>query len=134
MSIENGGEVADDDPLLAIPRCHIRMLVYYVGRPPVMEGSLITTVLLNYQPTFCGTVTLESADLAKNPAINHRHLSTEKDRYCLRVAVSKAVDYIGTKGDKEMVSEDFLVREGWRPLGTESTDEEIDESFRSLSV
>lgn len=111
------------DLLLAEPRCHLGLLVNYVGLP--IDGSLITTFLLNLLPTARGEITLSSTDPAENPRVDHDHYSTEADRYRLRTGVRMAKKLMGTSAGKEVVVGE-VVEEHLEAISDAATDAEID--------
>jgi choline dehydrogenase-like flavoprotein len=86
-----------------------------MGAPGMMDGTLVTTITLNPLPTSRGTVTLKSPDPTEHPVIDHKHFSTEKDRFCFRTGARKFLDFMNTDSGKEIAIGEF-VAPGREPL------------------
>ncbi|KAE8446663.1 hypothetical protein EG329_011706 [Mollisiaceae sp. DMI_Dod_QoI] len=118
------GQLSEDaNPLLSEPRCHLGLVVQYVGMP--LDGTSIITYALNLLPTSRGTVELKSRDPNERPLIDNHHYETEADRYRIREAVRLIYKMMNTKKGREMVIGE-AVPEGRKGLSAESSDEEID--------
>jgi choline dehydrogenase-like flavoprotein len=130
--LRDNSRVTDEDSLLAGPRCHLGLLVYYIGRAGMMDGNAITTLTLNNLPTSRGYVTLASPDPNDHPVIYHNHLSAEKDRFCLRIGTREILNLMNTTAGKDMVIGEFAPS-GNRPLATGATHEKIDARIKEQS-
>jgi choline dehydrogenase-like flavoprotein len=119
------GEVPDSHPFLASPRCHLGLLVHYVGTP--MDGSIIKSYALNYLPTARGTITLASADPEENPVLDHYHYPTEADRYRLRTVIRMMRNMMmATEAGKKIVVGEDVIGD-LKAISEIAIDEEIDE-------
>lgn len=102
--IDINGEVSDSHPLLSEPRCPLGLLVDYIGAPIGMDGSAVTTISLNRLAPRGESATLPSVDPRDSVLIDHKHLSTEKDKLVLWMGARKALELMSTPSGKEIVS------------------------------
>ena len=128
---EGGMEMAEQHSLFTANRPHLACVVNYVGMP--MDGSLVTTYVINHLPTSRGTVTLASRDPAEEPVIDPNHFSTEADRYRIRTGQKMLLKMLGTPAGKEITVGE-AVPEGYQPLTLDSSDEEMDVRIRQNAL
>ncbi|CAD6580317.1 MAG: hypothetical protein ASARMPRED_009430 [Alectoria sarmentosa] len=117
--------------LLLKERVHTMMLVAYgpMAMGPnlsvPMDGSHISTISLLYQPTSRGSVTLSSINPEDPPVVNPAYYFTQADRVMLRSAVRNTLRVVETPAMQEII-ECESPPEGYPPLTSKSSDEEID--------
>lgn len=90
-----------------------------------MDGSHISTISLLYQPTSRGSITLSSTNPEDPPVVDPAYYSTQTDKVMLRSAVRNTLRVIETPPMQEVI-ECESPPEGYPPLTSKSTDEEID--------
>lgn len=117
--------------LLLRERVHTMMIVAYgpmalgPNRSIPIDGSHISTIALLYQPTSRGSITLSSANPEDPPFVDPAYYSTQADKVMLRSAVRNMLRVVETPA-MQAVIECESPPEGYPPLTSESTDEEID--------
>lgn len=117
--------------LLLKERVHTMMLVAYgpmamgPNRSVPMDGSHISTIALLYQPTSRGSLTLSSANPEDPPVVDPAYYFTQADKVMLRSAVRNILRVVETPAMQEVI-ECESPPEGYPPLTSKSTDEEID--------
>lgn len=127
----DGATLTASKQLLLKERVHTMMLVAYgpMALGPnssiPMDGSHIVTIALLYQPTSRGSITLSSADPEDPPVVDPAYYTTQTDKVMLRSAVRNMLRVIETPAMQEVI-ECETPPEGYPPLTSQSTDEEID--------
>ena len=127
----DGETLAASKQLLLKERVHTMMIVAYgpmamgPNRSIPMDGSHISTIALLYQPTSRGSVTLLSAHPEDNPVVDPAYYHTQADKVMLRAAVRNLLRVVETPAMQNVI-ECESPPEGYPPLTSESTDEEID--------
>ncbi len=117
--------------LLLKERVHTMMIVAYgpmamgPNRSVPMDGSHISTVALLYQPTSRGSITLSSTNPEDPPVVDPAYYSTQTDKVMLRSAIRNMLRVVETPAMQEVI-ECESPPEGYPPLTSKSTDEEID--------
>lgn len=117
--------------LLLKERAHTMMIVAYApmalgpNRSVPIDGSHISTIALLYQPTSRGSVTLSSANPEDPPVVDPAYYSTQADKVMLRSAIRNMLRVVETPAMQEVV-ECESSPEGYPPLTSKSTDNEID--------
>ena len=117
--------------LLLKERVHTMMIVAYgpmamgPNRSVPIDGSHISTIALLYQPTSRGSITLSSANPEDPPVVDPAYYSTQADKVMLRSAVRNMLRVVETPA-MQAVIECESPPEGYPPLTSKSTDEEID--------
>lgn len=117
-------------PDLLPGRRHYTMLIVYapmgLGGSETLDGSVITTIVLDYLPSSRGTITLSSADPEAQPVVDPKYYTTERDRLVLRSATRRMMQVIETPEMEEVVRDEIVGSEG-KPLTSKSPDEDIDQ-------
>ncbi|CAF9922171.1 MAG: hypothetical protein ALECFALPRED_002040 [Alectoria fallacina] len=117
--------------LLLKDRVHTMMLVAYgpMAMGPNLsvpiDGSHISTIALLYQPTSRGSITLSSVNPEDPPVVNPAYYFTQADKVMLRSAVRNTLRVVETPAMQKVI-ECESPPEGYPPLTSKSTDEEID--------
>ena len=131
-ALQADGEVltASRQPLLK-ERAHTMMLVAYgpmamgPNHSVPIDGSHISTIVLLYQPTSRGSLTLSSANPEDPPVVDPAYYATHADKAMLRSAVRQILRIMGTPAMQDVI-ECESPPEGYAPLTRNSTDAEID--------
>ncbi|MCJ1402321.1 hypothetical protein MMC11_005541 [Xylographa trunciseda] len=132
--VADEGTVSDDHPLLIRPRSFMESLLVYAGASqadPIvpLDGTHVTTTVAALLPTSRGTITLASTDPHAAPLIDPNYYATEIDRYVMRTGLRKLAQVLGSpQGQAFIVNE--TAPDGYEPLHSKSTDEEIDARVR----
>lgn len=121
-------------PDLLPGRLYYNMLIAYApmgvlrdkDKDSKVDGSLISSIVLNYLPTSRGTITLASSDPESQPVVDPRYYTTERDRFILRTATRRMMEAMETPEMQEVILEE-AVAPGMKSVNSKSTDEEIDE-------
>lgn len=127
----DGETLSAPKQLLLKERVHTMMLVAYgpmamgPNRSVPIDGSHISTIALLYQPTSRGSITLSSANPEDPPIVDPAYYSTQADKVMLRSAVRNILRVVETPAMQEVI-ECESPPEGYPPLTSKSTDEEID--------
>lgn len=127
----DGETLTASKQLLLKERVHTMMLVAYgpmamgPNRSVPIDGSHISTAALLYQPTSRGSITLSSANPEDPPVVDPAYYSTQADKVMLRSAVRGVLRVVETPAMQEVI-ECESPPEGYPPLTSKSTDEEID--------
>jgi hypothetical protein len=85
LARDSGVSDREKEGLLSAARCHLGILMLYIGVP--LNGTLVTAYALNLLPISRWAITLKPADIGDQPAIYHNHYATVSDQYRLRIAV-----------------------------------------------
>lgn len=120
-------------PDLLPGRLHYTMLVAYMpigvlrdeDKDIMVDGSLISSAVLNYLPTSRGKITLASADPDAQPIVDPKYCTTERDRFVLRTAARRMMQALESPEMQEVILEE-AVAPGCKPLNSNSADEDID--------
>ena len=135
-ALEADGEVVGNDHPLLKPRGHYEALFAYAPAAAIQsendipfDGTHITTCVLMLMPNSRGSITLSSANVEDYPVIDPNYLSSEADRTILRQAVRRILRAIETDDWKEII-ESETTPDGYPPLTTGSSDEDIDARVR----
>ena len=127
----DGATLTAPKQLLLKERVHSMILIAYgpmalgPNQSIPMDGSHISTISLLYQPTSRGTLTLSSANPQDHPVIDPAYYHTQADKVILRSAVRNTLRVVETPAMQEII-ECESPPEGYPPLTSASTDEEID--------
>ncbi|KAF2661414.1 GMC oxidoreductase [Lophiostoma macrostomum CBS 122681] len=121
-----------EDHFLLVPgRPHTEMVIVYgpvgIGIPglkPPLDGSIITTAVLNLLPTSRGSVTITSSSATVSPNIDPNYYATHTDREILRAGIRNLLKVLNNFEDGVLDGE--LVIEPWKSLTLDSTDDDID--------
>ena len=133
---KQGANINDTHPLIASPRSHYEtMFCYAPAAAPQAEmdipfdGTHIASAVLMLLPTARGSVRLATANAQDDPDIDPNYLGTEIDRAILREGVRRTLRAVETSHGKEILMGEALP-EGYPPLTTDSSDDEIDTRVR----
>ena len=127
----DGETLTASKQLLLKERVHTMMIVAYAPmamgphHSVPMDGSHIATIALLYQPTSRGSITLASAEPKDDPIVDPAYYYTQADKVMLRAAVRNMLRVVETPAMQEVI-ECESPPEGYPPLTSKSTDEEID--------
>ncbi|KAL8681146.1 MAG: hypothetical protein Q9186_002739 [Xanthomendoza sp. 1 TL-2023] len=135
--VSNGlSDITDFHPHLQSTRGHIEILpIYAPTEAPLtdlnipFDGTCITSGVLNLLPTSRGSVRLASANPDDDPLINPNYYATEADRVVIREGMRLAMRAFETPEGQEIVDHEVVLN-GFSPLTSTSTDEEIDARVR----
>ena len=132
MMADGTPNVTDSHPHLQPSRGHIEILpIYAPTEAPLtalnvpFDGTCITSGVLNLLPTSRGSVRLASSNPADDPLIDPNYYATETDRVVIREGMRMSMRAFETPEGQKIV-ESEVVPEGFKPLNSKSTDEEID--------
>ena len=130
------GKVEDSHPLLHPPRSHTESFVVYAGAnkaDPViqMDGSHLTTTVINLLPTSRGSVKLASADPAAAPLIDPNYNATEADRYIMREGLRKMFEVMRETKEGQAVVANEVVAEGGALLDSRASDQDLDKRIKT---
>ena len=134
----DGIQDVDEHPLIKQPRAHFEILCVYAplglgeGYKVTVDGTHIATGAMCMLPTSRGTVSLSSADPTAEPIVNPHYFETEADKCMLRYAIRRSLEMTETP-EFQAVVEAETPPEGFAPLSSKSSDEEIDRRIRSFS-
>jgi choline dehydrogenase-like flavoprotein len=131
LARDSGGLVRENERLLRGARCHLGMLMLYIGVP--LDETLVTTYAPIPLPTSRGTINLISADISDQPAIDHNHDATASDQYRLRTAVRTFVKFMNTSPVVDLFAGE-AVAPGLKMIHEESSDAEIDERLKAAAM
>ena len=139
--IADGINVEPSHPHLDAPRAHTEMLVAYsrLGRPRpeyddvAIDGSYISTGVLNLLPTSRGSIALEDSDPATAPLIDPNYYATSVDRCIMRAGLRRLMEVMETP-EAQAIVEGEKAPKGFAPLSSRSTDEEIDQRVEAFSA
>ena len=132
------GHVIDaNHVLLKGPRCHLEMDILYAvfGSEQVdlqipVDGASIMSYYMACLPTSRGTIALASADPEKPPIIDPNYYATEADRFVMRQGWRVTSQLmLETPEGKELVADEIVPR-GYSCLGSDASDEQIDERIK----
>ncbi len=132
-------EMSEQHAHLAPGRCHMAHVVFYapIGleesyKVPV-DGTHLATNVVNFLPTSRGTISLSSDDPTADVVLDPAYNSTETDREILRTGVRRMARIMESAGLGEEV-ESEAPPDGWKPLTSNSTDDEIDARVRRFAT
>ncbi|CAG8959043.1 hypothetical protein HYFRA_00012823 [Hymenoscyphus fraxineus] len=125
---------------LQVPRAHIELIIAYslLGRPRAeyglsIDGTHISTGVLNLLPTSRGTVTLLNSDPNNDPVINPNYFATHTDHAIMRAGIRRMMQVMETPSMRAIV-ESETVPSGFSALTSVSSDEDIDARVRQFSA
>jgi choline dehydrogenase-like flavoprotein len=125
-------------PYLAPGAGHVETLVVYapagaaVSRVNVpMDGTHIASAVLCMSSTSRGRITLASADATTPPQIDPNYYATASDRTVLRAGIRQVVNLLLETPEGQEIVESESPHPGFKPLGTQPTDEEIDAQVKA---
>lgn len=99
-----------------------------------MDGSLVTTSVMQLLPTSRGNITMASVDPADPPVIDPNHLDTASDRVVLIHGMHRLMQaLLDTKAGKGFVETEF-VPPSFTPLTSQASDEEIEARIRATGA
>ena len=135
--VEDGETSVDDHhPLVFPPRSHYEILPLYAPTEvPLtdmnipLDGSIMSVGIINLLPTSLGTVSIASADPTEDPLIDPNYYATNVDRVILRAALRRNMGAFETP-EAQSAIEAEIPPEGYPPLTSQSTDEELDARVR----
>lgn len=139
LKADNGGaSVSDSHPLLQ-NRGHLEFIPVYapisshcdISLP--FDGSIMSIAILNFLPSARGSVTIASADPVSDPVIDPNYYGTEADRVVLRSGVRMAFRAVETEIGRSVIAEE-VAPPGYSPLSSESSDEEIDNRIKRVTM
>lgn len=129
LSIDQGpgAPISNTHPLVRTPRSHIETYVAY-GQDPAIpnDGTHIKTGNIVMLSTSRGTVTLESGDAQDSPRIDPRYYSTEADKFVMRTGLRNLARILLETPEGQAIIESEKAPDGFKPITSTSTDEEID--------
>ena len=133
--LQDGVSHAEAAVLTSTPRCHTCTTVQYVATNPAepaipMDGSHVTSYVLSMLPTSRGSVSLASADVTDSPVIDFNYYSTEADRYRMREGLRKFATVMDESEAGRYTFEGESVPEGYKRVGKDTPDEEVDRRVR----
>jgi choline dehydrogenase-like flavoprotein len=138
-ALEQDGEDTKDHSLLDPRRCHLETLIPYApagaqiaGVEIPLDGTCITTAVLNMTPTSRGTITISSNDPQLPPMIDPNYNATEFDRQSLRYGIRQALRLLQDTDSGREIVEHEIPPPGYQPLRVDSTDAEIDARLRRV--
>ncbi|KAH8794155.1 hypothetical protein BGZ57DRAFT_983414 [Hyaloscypha finlandica] len=131
LARDSGVLVRENEGLLRRASCHLGMLMLYIGVP--LDETLVTTYAQNLLPISRGAITLKSADISDQPAIDHNHYATASDQYRLRTAVPTFAKFMNTSPVVDPFTEE-AVPPGLKMIREESSDAEIDERLKAATM
>ncbi|KAF2120034.1 hypothetical protein BDV96DRAFT_610142 [Lophiotrema nucula] len=98
-----------------------------------MDGSHISSIVLSLAPTSRGAITISSASVLDPPVIDPNYYATETDRVILRAAIRDAVRLMTETPEGRDIVAGERAPDGFQPLTSASTDEEVDERIRRVA-
>ncbi|CEL11890.1 Putative GMC oxidoreductase (AFU_orthologue; AFUA_2G01770) [Aspergillus calidoustus] len=117
---------------------HVETLVVYapagaaVSRVNVpMDGTHIASSVLCMSSTSRGRITLASADATTSPHIDPNYYATAFDRTVLRAGIRQVADLLLKTPVGQEIVDSESPRPGFKPLGAQPTDEEIDAQVKT---
>lgn len=131
------GSATNDHPLIHPPRCHTECFLVYTGKSISdgfnipNDGSHIRTRMVAFLPSSRGTVTLASKNPADAPVLDPNYYHTEMDRYVMRTALRGLAKMLMETKEGQLIVEKETPPNGFKPLTSDSTDEEIDVRVRN---
>ncbi len=129
--MKDEGNVTDAHSLVHPPRSHLESYVVYIGankQDPVipLDGSHIGTRVVDLLPSSRGTVTLASNNPTDDPVIDPNYYATEMDRYVIRTGLREIEKMLTETAEGKVFVESETTPSGFEPIGSETSDEEID--------
>lgn len=128
-----------DHPHLKTVRAHSELIISYstLGNTRIdhgveVDGTHISTGVLNLLPTSRGSVTLATSDPNADPLIDPNYFSTNTDKCIMRTGVRRMLQIMETPSAQAVVTGE-TVPPGLKPFTSGSSDEEIDERIRRFS-
>ena len=139
-ALEVDGDANDTYGILHPLRLHLETITAYVpagaqlmGVNVPVDGTHMGTITSNFSPTSRGRITLSSANPLDAPVIDPNYNATATDRAILRYGVREVLKLFLSTPEMLEVVESEVPPEGYRPLGLESTDEEVDARVRQVA-
>jgi choline dehydrogenase-like flavoprotein len=146
-AVVRAGLLADSDsidpenshPYLEASRVHMELIIAYskLGRPSPeykveVDGTHISTGVLNLLPTSRGVVSLASSDPKDDPVIDPNYFVTNVDHAVMRAGIRRMMQIMETPAMRGVV-EGETPPTGFPPLSSQSSDEDIDKRVRQFS-
>ena len=142
-AIEKDGQTSELKPedLLSPSTVHTETILVYapagaqlanVHTIP-MDGSHIGSAVLGMMPTSRGSITISSNKVTDPPVIDPNYYATESDRVAVRSGIRRATKLLLESKEMEGVVESETPPEGYAPLTSHSSDEEIDARVRRVA-
>jgi choline dehydrogenase-like flavoprotein len=131
LARDSGVLLREKEGLLRGARYHLGMLMLYICVP--LDETLVTTYTLILLPISRGAITLKSADISDQPAIDHKHYATASDQYRLRTTVPTFVKFMNTSPVVDLFTGE-AVPPGLKMIQEESSDAEIDERLKAAAM
>ncbi|KAL4927675.1 GMC family oxidoreductase [Aspergillus undulatus] len=135
---QDGESNVEEHPYLAPGAGHVETLVVYapagaaVSRVNVpMDGTHIASAVLCMASTSRGRITLASAEPTTPPQIDPNYYATEFDRTVLRSGIRKVANLLLETPEGQVIVQSEAPRPGFKALGTQATDEEIDAQVKA---
>ena len=136
-----GAKLDDHQLHLKQGRYHIATVLLYapIALDPetystlTLDGTHIGTSVINFLPTSCGKISLSSDNASDDVIIDANYNATATDRTFLSTAVRRIVKVMETAPLAEEV-EGERPPDGWRPLTSTRSDEEIDDRIRAFAT
>lgn len=136
LRLDSTTQVPPTHPHLHPPRSHYELIPMYAptevpltNMSVPLDGSIISTGILNLLPTSRGSITLASTDPSADPLIDPNYYATHTDRCILRTAIRRNMAAFETPEAREVVKEE-VPPPGYPALTSENSDEEIDARVR----
>ena len=138
---QEDSKVGDHHTHLKPGRCHIATVLLYapLALDPeaystlMFDGTHIGTSVLNYLPTSHSNISLSSDNASDDVIIDASYKATAIDRTVLRTAVRRIVKVMENPPLAREV-EGERPPDGWRPLTSTCSDEEIDGRIRTFAT
>ncbi|CEN59334.1 Putative GMC oxidoreductase (AFU_orthologue; AFUA_2G01770) [Aspergillus calidoustus] len=138
-ALHRDGETDIENHAYLVPGAgHVETLVVYapagaaVSRVNVpMDGTHIASSVLCMSSTSRGRITLASADPRTPPQIDPNYYATEFDRTVLRAGIRQVASLLLETPEGQEIVESESPRPGFKALGTQPTDEEIDAQVKA---
>ncbi|CAK4033097.1 glucose dehydrogenase [Lecanosticta acicola] len=99
----------------------------------VPDGEHISILMMNFQPTSRGAISLTSGTAADTPAVNPNYVTTQHDRLVMREGVRRILQLVEQSSLRPYVAAEEPPI-GQAPLTSTSTDEEIDSRIQDNST
>jgi choline dehydrogenase-like flavoprotein len=138
-ALEADGENTQDHPLLRPSSCHTETIITYApagatvaGETIPMDGTHIASGVLGLAPTSRGRIQLASADPRDAPVIDPNYYATETDRVVMRAGIRQAMKVLLVSPHMQDVVESETPPQGFPPLNSQSSDQEIDERVKHI--
>jgi len=126
-------------PHLKTIRAHSELIISYstLGNTKTdhgveVDGTHISTGVLNLLPTSRGSITLASSDPTADPLIDPNYFATNADKCIMCAGVRRMMQIMETSAAQTFIAGE-TVPPGLKPFTSKSSDEEIEERVRRFS-